>query len=1011
MKRSLRILVYLFLFAGGPGIAADDGFFEIIAGEGDTASFRDTLSVAVDTPVLEPRLRIEGLVVDNATGEYPSDDSVVVKVNGNFAIPDSQGMFSFELHRASVLLLSVESRAYKEFRTVVPVNDSNPYFFVTCGLDSAEETSQTGSMHKTVRVDTFATLPWVISGTIIDSRFDLAIENDSTLLTFDGQTLDNVEEGSFRVTTPVGGRHLFRLRIPGYQEVVSEIVLVPENRRPFFVIPTAPPDKDITRREITVRAESEPVHQTAEVARERISRKDLQRTAATHGDPVRVLHSLPSVASVSDFSARPIVRGGDPMESRVVLDGISLLQPYHFGSVRSTFNQQALEDIVFYRAGYPAHLYNAQSSVIDARTRVSTDEPAFEFDVNALQGALYLGIPMRENRLGIHGSVQGSFYEYVQKGSAWLAGTVSDNPDLQQFAEHNTMPGYKDLSLGLSAKPNDRLTIRVNEMLNTDIYRMLEPDSSGWADLYRDTCRYYGFGYPCFRKDTTVRFEKGEDLWDHSWDSLKTREVSRYTDTLMNYRSNYNLLYATTSYAPDEKSLFEWNAAWQRRWWDLTFPEPFSYWIDSSEYDVSIDDISGSFAWDWSGIPKHHLKFGLQGGMNTTSYDVYMVRTLHEIIINGNTNTGDFWGPVSGDSSVTYTDYYWDESAHDLLGRIFVVYAGKRRYWGGALFAEDRWSPLSRLSIEGGARVEATTADSSITVSPRLMTKFGIHNDHELLLSVGRYTQNNYDPSAIALAENLTPEKVWHFDLGFASRFFSHLEQKVNVYAKRYSDLLSEVIETNEGVSLDSLIESIEEEFEGREDFSEDELYFEAANRFVNSGLLETRYVNDGSGYALGIEYFLRYRPVDFWHGWVSFSYGRSFRRRRPGWRIHPFPLERPLLVSVVNYYRLPRRYEFAFKYRYMSGIPYTETTMRDESFSVGNYNEKRYKPYQSLDFRISRGFGRKFGIGHVYFEILNAFNSPNIFQLDSKSGRMKSLSFNIPSTVVHVGVNYELHP
>ena len=94
-----------------------------------------------------------------------------------------------------------------------------------------------------------------------------------------------------------------------------------------------------------------------------------------------------------------------------------------------------------------------------------------------------------------------------------------------------------------------------------------------------------------------------------------------------------------------------------------------------------------------------------------------------------------------------------------------------------------------------------------------------------------------------------------------------------------------------------------------------------------------------------------------------------------------------------------------------MSGIPYTETTMHRDVFYVGNYNEERYKPYQSLDFRISRGFGKRFGTGHVYFEILNAFNSPNMFQLDNDTGEFRTLSFNIPSTVVHVGVNYELQP
>jgi hypothetical protein len=149
----------------------------------------------------------------------------------------------------------------------------------------------------------------------------------------------------------------------------------------------------------------------------------------------------------------------------------------------------------------------------------------------------------------------------------------------------------------------------------------------------------------------------------------------------------------------------------------------------------------------------------------------------------------------------------------------------------------------------------------------------------------------------------------------------------------------------------------------------------------------------------------LRFDPADFWDGWVSVSLGKSMRQRHPGWRWHEFPFDRPLLISIVNYYRLPRKFEIGLKYRYMTGIPYTPVSYGNE-FKIGAYNSRRYAPYQALDMRIAKGFTLKGSKCHFYIEALNMLNSPNLFLNDSKTHELQMVGMNLPFPMLHIGLD-----
>lgn len=952
---------------------------------------------------------IEGLLIDNETGGLPDDRSICVLIDSSVVTFNCDGEFSYKTVARPYYTLSVNSKKYLSEQKTIPHVKEKSNYFVTFQLSLKKDTTSTKPAVSAT--EDISEMPWTITGTIIDSRHDLVIKSDSTVLLFDVDTIRVTKGVNFLITAVVGGNHTLYLSIPGYHPVSHPLTLENKEKQLFIIIPTTILSETITRREITVSAKRLPVHRSAEIARIQVSRKELQRTASTLNDPLRVLHTLPGVASESDVSARPVVQGGDVDEARVFLDGVPLLQPYHYGGVRSIFNQQSIDRLTLYKTGFPVELHNAQSALIDVSGRIPSDEKtSFEFDLNLLQYSTYLGFPLFKGKAGINVSSQGSFHEQILKLITATGGRTG-NKNMAEVTNLINIPDYKDFTAGISISPSPRLKIFINGMLNSDRTKFTSGDSA-----INVTYNYFYWDEP-EKLDTSVTvihcpYNASDSLHYKYYQPFRIRrhdgnpEFSKPwydIDTIIDYKSKFNILYTTVQYIPNEKSLFNTTVAWQKRWWNLNFPGNFNIsdeLFGKNRYDIDFNQFNLNSRWSCSGLKNHLIKAGVQLDYTSARYDVNILRYLHRIITSGSANLHDFWGAMNGDTS--YIFFTQDEDIlYTLMDRILVEYKGDKRFLNAAIYGSDHWDISSRLNLDIGARMEYSRADKTTAISPRLTIKYNLSNNNEILGSIGLYTQNNYDLDVIALSKKLKPEKVWHASASLETKLLPWLTQKIDVYGKYYYDLASEIVVPEYNNPFD---------IEGAHDFPV--MYNSVAPVgqavSVNTYGYDTYmsyYSNEGKGTAFGFEYLMRFDPTDYWHGWISLCWGKSVRWRRDGWRKHPFPLDRPLLISATNYYRLPRNYELSLKYRYMTGLPYTSVWVEDFYTHIGDYNDRRYNGYQRLDIRFSKGFSLRSAKGNFYTEIWNAFNSPNLFGIDSKTKDFVTILPNFPVTMLYIGV------
>ncbi len=98
--------------------------------------------------------------------------------------------------------------------------------------------------------------------------------------------------------------------------------------------------------------------------------KDIKEVVSVaEADVFRSVLALPGVTPISDFSNGLYVRGGSADQNLILLDGIDVYNPSHFGGIFSTFNTDAVKNVQLLKGGFPAKYGGRLSSVLDVTNK------------------------------------------------------------------------------------------------------------------------------------------------------------------------------------------------------------------------------------------------------------------------------------------------------------------------------------------------------------------------------------------------------------------------------------------------------------------------------------------------------------------------------------------------------------------------------------------------------------------------------------------------------------------
>jgi len=132
-----------------------------------------------------------------------------------------------------------------------------------------------------------------------------------------------------------------------------------------------------------------------EVTRRTIVREQLTSVPGTFGDPVRVIQTLPGVARTPFGLGLLLIRGSNPDDSKVYIDGHQVPLLFHFLGGPSVLNPEMLESIDLYPGGYPARFGRSHGGVVSLETRAAKSDGIHgSADIDLLDAGGYVRVPI-----------------------------------------------------------------------------------------------------------------------------------------------------------------------------------------------------------------------------------------------------------------------------------------------------------------------------------------------------------------------------------------------------------------------------------------------------------------------------------------------------------------------------------------------------------------------------------------------------------------------------------------
>ena len=188
-------------------------------------------------------------------------------------------------------------------------------------------------------------------------------------------------QGRFELRgVPPGSAELV-IAAPGYQRLSTTIGVEPGKRtdvslllEPLFANPF----------EATVEGE----RGREELSRTTITTPEVQRIPGAQGDALKVVEDLPGVARTSPIGGGLLViRGSNPGDSLVYLDGQPIPLLYHFGAISSTVNPDLLEGIDYVPGNFSATYGDLVGGLVEVRSRKLREEPHGYANLNLLEAS------------------------------------------------------------------------------------------------------------------------------------------------------------------------------------------------------------------------------------------------------------------------------------------------------------------------------------------------------------------------------------------------------------------------------------------------------------------------------------------------------------------------------------------------------------------------------------------------------------------------------------------------
>ncbi|HHO50593.1 MAG TPA: TonB family protein [Deltaproteobacteria bacterium] len=111
-----------------------------------------------------------------------------------------------------------------------------------------------------------------------------------------------------------------------------------------------------------------------EVTRRTITIEEIRRVPGTFGDPIKVVQTLPGAARTPFGTGFLVIRGADPEDSGVYIDGIRVPIIYHLTGTTSVLSPDLIESVDYLPGGYGVRYGRTMGGTVNVNTKRAFEE-------------------------------------------------------------------------------------------------------------------------------------------------------------------------------------------------------------------------------------------------------------------------------------------------------------------------------------------------------------------------------------------------------------------------------------------------------------------------------------------------------------------------------------------------------------------------------------------------------------------------------------------------------------
>lgn len=127
---------------------------------------------------------------------------------------------------------------------------------------------------------------------------------------------------------------------------------------------------------VNVSAEREQARSDVQVSKITVSPKEIRALPATGGeaDIAQYLTVIPGIVSSGDQGGQVYIRGGSPVQNKILLDGVTIYNPFHSIGFFSVFETETIRSVDVLTGGFNAEYGGRVSAVVDIKTRTGNQK-------------------------------------------------------------------------------------------------------------------------------------------------------------------------------------------------------------------------------------------------------------------------------------------------------------------------------------------------------------------------------------------------------------------------------------------------------------------------------------------------------------------------------------------------------------------------------------------------------------------------------------------------------------